>query len=97
MTMIIEYIIKFRLIHTFQLRYKIIMIVFPILNFVLPLMLTSFIFVNSIECNECKNDVELIIIENYEVKNSQKNNIENNKNELNGKNSNIGKNSGYIY
>ena len=30
------------------------MIVFPILNFVLPLMLTSFIFVNSQGCNECK-------------------------------------------
>ena len=31
------------------------MIVFPILNFVLPLMLTSFLFVNSQGCIDCEN------------------------------------------
>ena len=69
------------------------MIVFPILNFVLPLMLTSFIFVNSQECNECRNAVDLRIIESSEVENSQKTNRENNVNEKNDKNLNIGKNS----
>jgi len=39
------------------------MIVFPILNFVLPLMLTSFIFVNSHGCNECKGQDGLRINE----------------------------------
>ena len=73
------------------------MIVFPILNFVLPLMLTSFIFVNSQGCNECKRDTEMGIIESYEVENSQKTNLKINVNELNDKSLDIGKKSGIVY
>lgn len=58
------------------------MIVFPILNFVLPLMLTSFIFVNSQDCNECKSFVEFKNSEISELDNSKKSINKNNKNEL---------------
>ena len=73
------------------------MIVFPILNFVLPLMLTSFIFLNSQGCNECNSEVELRIIESSEVEISKKTNRGNNLNELNDKNFNIEKNSRNVY
>jgi len=73
------------------------MIVFPILNFVLPLMLTSFIFLNSQGCNECNSEVELRIIESSEVENSKKTNRGNNLNDLNDKNFNIEKNSRNVY
>lgn len=34
------------------------MIIFPILNFVLPLMLTSLLLLNSQGCVECKHETE---------------------------------------
>ena len=73
------------------------MIVFPIINFVLPLMLTSFIFANTQGCNECKSDVELRIIESSEVENYKKTNRVNNLNELNDYNFNKEKNSRNVY
>jgi len=42
------------------------MVVFPILNFVLPLMLTSILLVNSQECLDCKD-----INKNKSVQNKQ--------------------------
>ncbi len=42
------------------------MVVFPILNFVLPLMLTSILLVNSQECLDCKD-----INKNKSIQNKQ--------------------------
>ena len=42
------------------------MVVFPILNFVLPLMLTSILIVNSQECLDCKD-----INKNKSIQNKQ--------------------------
>jgi len=52
------------------------MVVFPILNFVLPLMLTSFLFVNSQGCIDCEdlNKTESVKnkqFENYNVEESR--------------------------
>ena len=40
------------------------MIVFPVLNFVLPLMLTSLLLVNAQDCNKCKGNKDLKVNEN---------------------------------
>jgi len=40
------------------------MIVFPVLNFVLPLMLTSLLLVNTQDCNKCNGNKDLKVNEN---------------------------------
>mgnify|MGYP001480521818 CR=1 FL=1 len=69
------------------------MIVFPILNFVLPLMLTSFILGNDQVCVKCEREVKLKTGESYNVEKSQLKIKKNNFIEIQDKNLNIGKNS----
>ena len=59
------------------------MIIFPILNFVLPLMLTSFLLVNTHVCVECKTNIGLKKGERFESENSQETRLDIDKNKIN--------------
>ena len=56
------------------------MVVFPILNFVLPLMLTSFLFVNSQGCIDCEdlNKTESVKNKQFENYNLEESRLEKN-------------------
>ena len=48
------------------------MIIYPVLNFVLPLMLSSFILVdNPSRCSDCQIKIELRVTENVKIERNQ--------------------------
>ena len=73
------------------------MIVFPILNFVLPLMLTSFIIGNSDDCVGCKSNIEMTVSEYTELDKFYKREKEINVSESSEKKIKYKKNSKNVY